>query len=546
MVAAQKHQAAIQQLGVTHLFACVLLLIFVIAASHALRLDLAGRIVISASRCAVQLLILCAFVLEPLFGRNDPKLIVAYLSLIVALAAKEASSRLKYGYAGLRLHFAAAFACGAGSVILYAAVFVLALSPPWDAKYVVPVSGMVVGNVLTATALGCGAFLTDVAERADVVELALARGATWREAALPSLRSATTAALTPTLNSMAVMGLVMMPGMMTGQMLGGQPPVVAGCYQVMIMYLVCAASCLTTLVLLGLASTAAFDTARHALRRGALAPRPPAQRRDILVSFLLFLRDAASRSVALLRASFAGRAYAPIADDVVAKEEPKPRAYAVSVVRGTASTGEVLLQAQDVVVALTNLTCSLELRRGGRTALTGETGAGKTQLLKTLAKLVPAAGGRLAGFDGPPPAYRSRVAFVSQDRPTVAGSPRDHLDQVLAFGAQRHRDPVQVRSSIESYAESWRLPTEKLGAPWASLSGGEAQRANLAIALALAPDVLLLDEPTSACDAATTALVEASLLAFPGALVVVTHSQEQAARLGAVHLHLSAVDGGEA
>ena len=156
---------------------------------------------------------------------------------------------------------------------------------------------------------------------------------------------------------------------------------------------------------------------------------------QILVSFLLFLRDAALRSVALLRASFAGRAYAPIADDVVAKDEPQPRAYAVSVVRGTASTGEVLLQAQDVVVALTNLTCSLELRRGGRTALTGETGAGKTQLLKTLAKLVPAAGGRLAGFDGPPPAYRARVAFVSQDRPTVAGSPRDHLDQVLAFGA---------------------------------------------------------------------------------------------------------------
>ena len=124
MVAAQKHQAAIQSLGVTHLFACASLLIFVIAASHVLQLDLASRIVVSASRCAVQLLILCAFVLEPLFGRNDPRLIVAYLSLIVALAAKEASSRLKYGYAGLRLHFAAAFACGAGAVILYAAVFV--------------------------------------------------------------------------------------------------------------------------------------------------------------------------------------------------------------------------------------------------------------------------------------------------------------------------------------------------------------------------------------------------------------------------------------
>ena len=150
---------------------------------------------------------------------------------------------------------------------------------------------------------------------------------------------------------------------------------------------------------------------------------------QILVSFLLFLRDAALRSVALLRASFAGRAYAPITDDVVTKDEAKARAYAVTTVRGTASTGEVLLQAQDVVVALTDLTCSLELRRGGRTALTGETGAGKTQLLKTLAKLVPAAGGRLAGFDGAPPAYRARVAFVSQDRPTVAGLSLIHISE---------------------------------------------------------------------------------------------------------------------
>lgn len=105
---------------------------------------------------------------------------------------------------------------------------------------------MVIGNVLTATSLGANAFLVDLAEGTDRVELALCRGASWREAALPSLRKAMTAALTPTLNSMAVMGLVMMPGMMTGQMLGGQPPVVAGCYQIMIMYLVCAAGCVAT------------------------------------------------------------------------------------------------------------------------------------------------------------------------------------------------------------------------------------------------------------------------------------------------------------
>ena len=91
---------------------------------------------------------------------------------------------------------------------------------------------------------------------------------------------------------MAVMGLVMMPGMMTGQMLGGQPPVVAGCYQVMIMYLVCAAASTAVphdpgVVRVGVdGQRHAIDTCRdgrsparagtarwHALRRGARGRR---------------------------------------------------------------------------------------------------------------------------------------------------------------------------------------------------------------------------------------------------------------------------------
>ena len=132
--ASQTHQAAIANLGASHLLACGLLLGVVVATSAYLRLGLAGRIVLSAARCAGQLLLLCGFILEPLFQRNSPPLVVGYLALIVALAAREASARLKYGYDGVGRDFFCAFCVGAGSVIVYAAVFVLALDPLWDAK----------------------------------------------------------------------------------------------------------------------------------------------------------------------------------------------------------------------------------------------------------------------------------------------------------------------------------------------------------------------------------------------------------------------------
>ncbi len=79
-----------------------------------------------------------------------------------------------------------------------------------------------------------------------------------------------------------------------------------------------------------------------------------------------------------------------------------------------------------------------------------------------------------------------------------------------------------------------------LAQPWTTLSGGQAARAALAVALALRPSVLLVDEPTAACDAAAAARVEDALRACGTAVVWVSHDAAQPARVGGRTLHLRA------
>lgn len=171
---------------------------------------------------------------------------------------------------------------------------------------------------------------------------------------------------------------------------------------------------------------------------------------------------------------------------------------------------------------------SFSLDEGESLAISAPSGFGKTQVLRCLAHLVPFEGtitldGKTAKEVGVP-CWRRDIVYCAQVPPIYSGSPADFEALIGKFSSQLKREHMPARE----IAKLWKVDHiwEK---PWATLSGGEVQRASLALSLSTNPRLLLLDEPTSALDAATRDLVEERLSGH--AAIWVTHDREQAARV---------------
>jgi putative ABC transport system permease protein len=127
-------------------------------------------------------------------------------------------------------------------------------SDPWFApQYLIPLLGMVLGNSLNGISLGLDRLMEGLEGRRQLVETSLALGASRWEACREVIRDAIRVAMIPTINSMMVMGLVSLPGMMTGQILAGAAPTAAVRYQIVIVFMIASGTALGVfgVVLLG-------------------------------------------------------------------------------------------------------------------------------------------------------------------------------------------------------------------------------------------------------------------------------------------------------
>jgi putative ABC transport system permease protein len=139
---------------------------------------------------------------------------------------------------------------GCGGMTFFFCTLVIGLEPWYDPRYLIPLAGMVIGNSMTGASLAAERLAAEFRERREEIETALCLGSSVKLAAEPAVSSAFRAALIPSVNAMAAMGLVFLPGMMTGQILSGTEPLIAVKYQIAIMCVITGSVALTTFMIL--------------------------------------------------------------------------------------------------------------------------------------------------------------------------------------------------------------------------------------------------------------------------------------------------------
>ena len=245
------------------------LLLVAIGLSVALKLGLTTGLAVAATRMVVQLF-LVGLVLEWVFSTESWPLVVTLAVGMALLAGHAAVRRTAQRFRGIYLD-ALVSVLGASFIVTGAAVLgILRIDPWYDPQYVIPLHGMLLGNALTGISLSLDRFMEGAGRGRGLVEARLALGATRWEAAKPLIRDAVRTGLVPITNSMAVMGVVSLPGMMTGQILAGAAPGEAVRYQILIVFMIAACVALAALGVVGLAYRRLF-TADHRFHPELLA-----------------------------------------------------------------------------------------------------------------------------------------------------------------------------------------------------------------------------------------------------------------------------------
>lgn len=231
------------------------------AMSLRLALDVHRQILWSALRMIVQLLLI-GMLLDHVFESRSLVLSLCLLALMVAAAIRETGAR-----SAIRL--AAGFnfvASGAGILLATVAIagFVIGLRRGGHdmtaPQVLIPVTGIILGTAMNSASIALDAFLRNIRQNRAGIEAMLALGYGRHAAILIARRSAAQAGLIPTLNQMAGAGVITLPGIMSGQVLAGQDPVVAANGQIFLMLALCVAALIAICGTLRVATSRVIDS----------------------------------------------------------------------------------------------------------------------------------------------------------------------------------------------------------------------------------------------------------------------------------------------
>jgi len=222
------------------------------------------EMLVASLRMVVQLLAV-GYLLHLVFALSTPAPVLLILLVMGVFAVQGVAARVRLKMPRFHRVVGLSILFGCGGATFFFCTVIIGLDPWYDPRYLIPLAGMIIGNSMTGASLAAERLAAEMKERRGEIEAALSLGATSHLAARQAVRSAFRAALIPSINSMAAMGIVFLPGMMTGQILSGTEPVVAVKYQIAIMCVITVSVAVTSLLIL-VQGYRAYFTAAHQLR----------------------------------------------------------------------------------------------------------------------------------------------------------------------------------------------------------------------------------------------------------------------------------------
>ncbi|MDE4542212.1 iron export ABC transporter permease subunit FetB [Thermoanaerobacterium sp. R66] len=207
----------------------VLVSIFI---SYYQKLGVEKEVIIGSIRAIVQLTIV-GYILHYIFRANNIFFTLAMVILMTIVAGNNAAKRGKgipYVFYFITISIAFGAAITLTALILFGSIH-------FRPQEVIPVSGMIIGNAMVSSGLTVSRLKDEVKNRRHEIETYLALGANSRQASQKILKIAIKTGMMPTIDSMKILGIVQLPGMMTGLILGGVDPVNAVKYQMMVTFM---------------------------------------------------------------------------------------------------------------------------------------------------------------------------------------------------------------------------------------------------------------------------------------------------------------------
>jgi putative ABC transport system permease protein len=225
-----------------------------------LKLNISKQLVIAATRNVIQLLLI-GYVLKIIFNSENLFLLASIATVMLLVAGFEINSRQKYPlrrWIGFKIGTSALFISSFAMALLTLMVIV-APTPWYSPQYAIPLLGMLLGNTMNGISLGMDKLNQSVYQQRLVIEQRLMLGQTYQEAIQEIRAESIRTGMIPIINSMAIAGLVSLPGMMTGQILSGTPPVEAVKYQILIFFLIAAGTGFGIMLAVWMISKRLFD-----------------------------------------------------------------------------------------------------------------------------------------------------------------------------------------------------------------------------------------------------------------------------------------------